>query len=214
MRGLPGRVPSPAMVVSLISLFFALGGVGYAKKVVHLIDGSTIKKGSIPLDRLSSSARATLKGNRGPQGFQGPQGPQGLPGAQGPKGDPGSPGKDGVPGPPGPYPDALPSGKTIKGAFYLTSTISSYSFAFALPTAPVVHVLSFGTSATPECPGTATDPQAAPGQLCLYQSNNSAAGACVFATDDPMSSCTSATKFGFGGSASATMSGQWAVTAP
>jgi hypothetical protein len=59
------------MVVSLIALFFALGGVGYAKKVVHLINGSTITKGSIQVDRLSSRARAALTGSRGLQGAQG-----------------------------------------------------------------------------------------------------------------------------------------------
>lgn len=203
MRSLSGRVPSPAMVVGLIALFFALGGVGYAKKVVHLINGSTIKKGSIQVDRLSSRARAALKGNHGPQGVQG------LQGAQGPTG------KEGAQGPAGPYSDLLPSGKTIKGAFYLkTTTISTYSFAFSLPSVPIVHVRSFGSTASVECPGTAADPQAAPGNLCLYQSNNSVASACVFATDDPLSSCTSATRFGFGASTSAEMSGQWAVTAP
>lgn len=204
MRRLYGHLPSPAMVVGLIALFFAVGGVGYAKKVIHLIDGSKIKKGSIQLDRLSGRARAALKGNRGPRGFQG------LQGGQGPKGDPGA---KGDPGPPGPYPGVLASGKTIKGAFYLTTTITSYSFGFSLPSVPIVHVRLFGASASAECPGSATDPQAAPGQLCLYQSNNSPISACVFATDDPMSSCTSATKFGFAGSTSGAMSGQWAVTA-
>jgi hypothetical protein len=208
MRGLSGRAPSPAMVVGLIALFFALGGVGYAKKVVHLINGSTIKKGSIQLDRLSSRARAALKGNTGPQGLQG------LQGGQGPKGDPGPRGNDGVQGPPGPFPDVLASGKTIKGALYLTSTISSYSFGFSLPSVPMVHVRAFGSGTSAECPGTAADPQAAPGHLCLYQSNNSAVTTCVFATDDPLSSCTSATKFGFAGSSSGAMQGQWAVTAP
>jgi hypothetical protein len=78
-----GRLPSPAMVVSLLALFFALGGVGYAKSVVHLISGSTIKKGSIQVDRLSGKARAALKGNKGPQGLSGPQGIQGIPGLSG-----------------------------------------------------------------------------------------------------------------------------------
>jgi hypothetical protein len=86
MRRYLGHLPSPAMVVSLIALFVAPGGVGYAKQVVHLINGSTIKKGSIQVDRLSSTARAALKGNRGLQGLQGPQGPQG---GQGPQGSPG-----------------------------------------------------------------------------------------------------------------------------
>jgi hypothetical protein len=39
-------------VLSCLALFFALGGVGYAKKVVKLIDGSTIKKRTISGDRL------------------------------------------------------------------------------------------------------------------------------------------------------------------
>jgi hypothetical protein len=194
MRRSNGHLPSPAMVVSLIALFFALGGVGYAKKVIHLIDGSTIKKGSIQLDRLSGTARAALKGNRGLQGVQG------LQGGQGPKGDPGV---KGDPGPPGPYPAVLASGKTIKGAFYLTTTVTSYSFGFSLPSVPTVHVRPFGASASAECPGSAADPQAAPGHLCLYQSNSSPVSACVFATDDPLSSCTSATKFGSQGARAA-----------
>jgi hypothetical protein len=94
MRRYLGHLPSPAMVVSLIALFFALGGVGYAKKVVHFINGSTIKKGSIQVDRLSSGARAALKGNRGSQGLQGVQG---LQGAQGPQGAQGSAGAAGTP---------------------------------------------------------------------------------------------------------------------
>jgi hypothetical protein len=74
---------------------------------------------------LSGTARAALKGNRGPRGVQG------LQGGQGPNGDQ---------GPPGPYPDVLASGKTIKGAVYLTTTITSYSFGFSLPSVPIVHV--------------------------------------------------------------------------
>lgn len=82
--------PSGAMVVALVALFFAVGGVGYAKKVVHLISGSQIKKGSIDLSRLSRAAQAALKGHagaQGPQGAQGPKGDQGPPGpATGPAG--------------------------------------------------------------------------------------------------------------------------------
>jgi hypothetical protein len=66
-----------------LALFFAVGGVGYAKKIVHLLDGSTIKKGTIQADRLTSTARRTLKGNQGPPGNQGAQGIQGNQGAQG-----------------------------------------------------------------------------------------------------------------------------------
>jgi hypothetical protein len=96
MSRLHAHRPSPALLISLLALFFALGGVGYAKRVVHLIDGSTIKKGSIQVDRLSAGAQRTLKGRKGdpgPQGApggQGPQGGQGSQGGQGPQGNPGS----------------------------------------------------------------------------------------------------------------------------
>jgi hypothetical protein len=96
MSRLHAHRPSPALFISLLALFFALGGVGYAKRVVHLIDGSTIKKGSIQVDRLSARAQRTLKGQKGDPGAkgaaggQGPQGAQGLQGAQGPQGNPGS----------------------------------------------------------------------------------------------------------------------------
>jgi hypothetical protein len=62
-------------VTGCLALFFAVGGVGYAKQIVHLVDGSTIKKGTIQADRLSSTAQRALKGNQGPVGNQGAQGP-------------------------------------------------------------------------------------------------------------------------------------------
>jgi hypothetical protein len=91
---------SPAMVVALIALFFAVGGVGYAQKAIHLvISGSQIKKGSIALNRLSRSAQSALKGQKGDPGIQGIQGipgGKGDPGVQGVRGDKGD---QGVPGP-------------------------------------------------------------------------------------------------------------------
>jgi hypothetical protein len=44
------------MVTGCLALFFALGGVGYAKKVVTLINGTQIKRGSIPGDRLKKDS--------------------------------------------------------------------------------------------------------------------------------------------------------------
>jgi hypothetical protein len=80
------RRPSPAMVVSLVALFFAVGGVSEAKKVLSLINGHQIKKGTIEADRLTKQARDVLKGRMGPKGDQAPQGAQGV---QGPKGETG-----------------------------------------------------------------------------------------------------------------------------
>jgi hypothetical protein len=211
-----------ANVMATVAVFLAMGGGAYALTGVPdragVFHGCVdAKSGALRVVANASSCRKPKTITRAKRHLhvsgesaiawnqQGQQGPQGI---QGP------PGKDGAQGPAGPFVDVLPSGKTLKGAFYFKTTISSYSFAFSLPSVPIVNIRPFGASATAQCPGTAQDPQAAPGQLCLYQSNNSGASACVFATDDPMSSCTSATKFGFGASASGDMSGQWAVTAP
>ena len=215
--------------IGMLALLVALGGTSYAAVssapdrdgVFHgCVDPRT---GALRVVDRANSCRKARKVRRGKKrvrvpaelavlwnqtGPPGVQGPPGRDGAQGP------PGQDGGQGPPGPFTNQLPSGKTLKGAAYITSTISSHSFAFSLPSAPIVHVRTFGSGPSAECPGTVTDPRAAPGHLCLYQANNSGVGACVFATDDPMSSCTSATKFGFGASSSGQFSGQWAVTAP
>src|ERR1700674_5418677 len=43
--------------VALVALFFSVGGVSVAKKAIALIDGHTIKKNSIEVDRLTSKAR-------------------------------------------------------------------------------------------------------------------------------------------------------------
>ena len=74
------RAASPALVISLIALFVALGGTAYAS---GLISGSQIKNHSIPARKLTRPAIKSLHGQRGPIG------PQGLKGDPGPKGDTG-----------------------------------------------------------------------------------------------------------------------------
>jgi hypothetical protein len=94
---------SPASVLALIALFVAVGGVSYA---AVQIDGKDIKNNSIPgkkltngavtnakvkansltANRLTSAARASLRGAegaQGPAGREGARGPQGLAGPQG-----------------------------------------------------------------------------------------------------------------------------------
>jgi hypothetical protein len=79
------RAPSPALVISLIALFVALGGTTYAATTA-LINGSQIKPHSIAKNRLTSKAVKQLKGNRGAQGATGATGAQGLQGIQGARG--------------------------------------------------------------------------------------------------------------------------------
>lgn len=150
-----------------------------------LISGKNIKDGSISSKDLSSYVRAQLAkagkagpaGRAGEQGVRGPEGSAGVTGAQGPA------------GPQGLLADTLPVGKTLTGMF----TVSGYgsqpldiskpynvidfdrgatdiSFGVRLPNAPQGHFIRWDDpTKPPECPGTAANPTAAPGNLCVYE---------------------------------------------
>jgi hypothetical protein len=90
---------SPALVISLIALFVALGGTAYAS---GLIPGSQIKNHSIPVKKLTGSAIKSLRGRVGPTGPQGPKGATGAAGQQGSQGPLGPLGPKGDTGPQGP----------------------------------------------------------------------------------------------------------------
>jgi hypothetical protein len=124
-------------------------------------------------------------GETGPPGDAGPAGPAGPPGAQGAAGAPGPQGPQGPPGPQGPRgPEAnlsgtLPSGETLRGVYRAAAgqtaapagTLAADTFTFAMPLTfdPAAHLILNGAGAPSECPGSATAPAAAPGNLCVYE---------------------------------------------
>src|SRR5436190_12874089 len=113
MRGSKGRLPSPALAISLVALFVALGGTGYAAvRLVprNSVGSAQVRNGSLQKVDLSKKAVAALKGKAGRRGLQGPPGaagpagaqgaggPAGALGAQGPQGAQGAPGAEGAQG--------------------------------------------------------------------------------------------------------------------
>jgi hypothetical protein len=119
---------------------------------------------------------ATLTGAPGVQGIQGLQGLQGAVGVQGAQGATGLQGAQGPTG--GVAPPILASGELMTGVyggtFYPTAAgqffIHVYSFPFMLATnITATHYLQSGDPAAVECPGTATDPDALAGHLCVYE---------------------------------------------
>ena len=94
---------SPALVVSLVALFVALGGTGYSAVSKLLPKNSVGTKqvinGSLGTVDLSKKARAALKGNRGPAGAAGAAGAAGPTGATGAAGPAGATGPAGAPNP-------------------------------------------------------------------------------------------------------------------
>lgn len=86
------RAPSPALVISLIALFVALGGTTYAATSLprNSVGTKQLKKGAVTKAKINKKTLTQLKGNQGPQGPQGPHGPQGPKGDTGAQGVPGS----------------------------------------------------------------------------------------------------------------------------
>jgi hypothetical protein len=100
--------------VSLVALFVALGGTGYAagRLATGSVGAKQLKKGavnsvkvkdrSLRLGDFKPSERGKLRGPAGPRGAAGPAGAKGATGAQGPAGPAGADGAQGPQGPAGP----------------------------------------------------------------------------------------------------------------
>ena len=125
------RTPSPALVISVLALFVALGGTSLA--AAGFINGKHIKPHSIPTDRLTNGA---IKALRGAQGLRGPQGTQGLQGLKGATGDIGPKGDTGDIGPSNAYSGyfvpAFALGATYK--MVVSQTLGAGSYVVAAKT--------------------------------------------------------------------------------
>lgn len=142
--------PNKTAVAAYVALFFSVAG-GTAFAAHHYLITSK--------NQISPKVRSALRSARGPAGTTGSTGATGAPGATGATGA---------------VALELPSGKTETGVFFAESTATtsaelasaSVSFAVALATAPTPTLVTAGTTAN--CQGSATDPAAAPGYLCVY----------------------------------------------
>ena len=233
----PGPQLTYANIVSTLCLFVVLGGSAYAGTLLsgkdvknETLTGADIKNGSIRGAELRDGtltardfALGTLR--TGPPGAKGERGTNGDPGANG---DPGQPGQRGEQGVPGPLSETLPSGHTSRGIWVISQDNQVFeasvfnavaiSFPFRLAQTPTFHPLTHwrvGSSYTDDCPGydAAGLPRAAPGHLCVYQTNQdlnsgvatktavwSRLGIQLAATSSPSTSLAA--------------EGSWAVTAP
>jgi hypothetical protein len=218
---------SRTILLVALALSLSLGGGAYAVSKIgakdikkNAVRSRHIKNGSVGVADLSPAARART-------GATGPQGPKGDRGARGRRGARGAAGPQ---GPAGPFSETLPPGRTVRGTFAFEHRPSgedetadtAVSFPFALPAAPAGHVVAAGTTAPPECPGSAGDPKASPGHLCIYEAQ-SAGTIKLRTTYDPSKEFAPGTAgtLGFAlpytlglGDAAPRAHGTWAVTAP
>jgi hypothetical protein len=158
------RLGTAGLIIAVVALVVALTGTAFAA-----------------VDRLSSQEKKEVKKiaksfqGKGPTGAPGPQGSAGAAGPAGPAGAdgaPGQPGETGPTGPPGPTSAKLPSGETETGLWSFVeqgaaAEFVTMSYPLKLNSGPTFNYVALG-SPDPDCPGSVTNPQADPGNLCIY----------------------------------------------
>ncbi len=206
------------MAVALLALVVAMGGTAYA---TGLITGAEVRDGSLSgRDVKDDSIRSRDVSGLTASDFKAgalPRPSDAIPSVPGPMGPPGPPG---APGPPGPLLDTLPSGRTLRGVYAASGGEGlQMSISYPLPLAKNSTNVAFLDPADPRpagCPTTGGDEvaEAAPGWLCVYQTNEDA-------NNNIESRSVQWGRFGFFISAGAInpalnifLEGRWAVTAP
>jgi hypothetical protein len=214
--------PSPALVISLIALFVALGGTSYAAYTLPAnsvgtkqlknaaVTGPKIKNGSVTASKINAAGLTVPSADHATSADSATSAGTAL------------------------SPGTLPSGKTEIGTYAIDFTDSSGStpgsvaitFPFPLASAPSVggsgspDFIASGGQPTVDCPGSAANPQAASGHLCVYELYSSKVLArCVAKTTDDYV-CDATSKWGAVVNVQSTTAGRvtsvgtWAVTAP
>lgn len=154
------------------------------------------------------------KGDDGADGAQGPQGEQGPIGPQGPQGPPGADGDDATfdGGPVDPN-------VTLTGAW--SANIDADSFEYVTFSYPIKLLspidmanVHYDEEETTDCPGTAADPQAVVGHLCIYQSAVSPDAAGIFGLVGLADSAVTGATASIAADPNTTIAGTWAVGTP
>lgn len=238
MNWLKPRRPSPALVISLIALFVALGGTGYAalslpKNSVgtkqlkkNAVTGSKIKKNAVTSSKVKDHSLTGADVNLGALGTVPSASNAGHANAADSATNAGhattadsAANATGLAGP-------LASGQTLIGYVDSAGHVgageiapeTSISFQIPLAAAPAFHIVPVGGPSTGACPGTATSPSAAPGNLCIYEST--LVNTTGFSLPDGLNPVSGPTRFGLPGLLGASTNGDyiargaWAVTAP
>jgi hypothetical protein len=214
---------TPATLIALLALTLALSGGAYAvtgggaatvTACVHKHGGGLYL--SHRCTRGDKSLRWNVTGAAGAQGPAGPQGQAGEAGATGSQ------------GPTGPFPLTLASGKSLTGAYGVSGAATAVkqlvgtaiSFDIPLLAAPTANFVAMGGKASAACPGSVTNPLAAPSDLCIYEASRENLE--LVGWEDPVTHVAGEgiEPFGFEVSGLSKAAGQygdfgsWAVTAP
>ena len=164
------KLGTTGFVIAIVALITALGGTALAAS------GALSGKQKKEVEKIAKKfagkpGPAGATGPAGTPGTNGTNGKDGAPGKEGPEGKQGLPGQDGTTG----FTKTLPEGKTETGHWSAASpngtrTVAAISFniplAKALGENEVHYIGQTGNGTT--CPGTEEEPEAEPGNFCVY----------------------------------------------
>jgi hypothetical protein len=179
------KLGTAGLVVAIVALVAALGGAAYAASDNHLSGGEKKEVKKIAKQFAGKPGTPGAQGPAGGKGATGPAGKDGAAGAEGatgptgpkgekgPKGDKGATGATGLSG----FTETLPSEKTEIGRWAYGNTAKEkqglawvpISFVIPLSEAPTFHYIPKEESGPTGCPGSASSPEAEPGNLCVYE---------------------------------------------
>jgi hypothetical protein len=142
-----------ANVAATLALVFAMSGGALAAN--HYLINST--------KQINPKVLKKLKGKTGKIGATGKAGTTGATGATG---------GTGATGPAGPFPTVLAPGQSETGTWATSDTqqpaYAEISFLYPVSKNPTVHLIPVGETPPAGCSGTAADPKASPGNLCVF----------------------------------------------
>lgn len=178
-------ITNAAMTLAFV---FVMSGGAYAASKYIITSTKQIKPSVLkalqgkkgPAGATGPIGLAGAAGLQGPAGEKGTQGTRGATGEKGTQGNTGPTGVTGVTGEGGPAglpctaSGTLPPGKTESGTwiikdFAFEGKSQDAAISFPCPLAESITEVHYNETKTTECPGTAAMPEAAIGNLCVYQ---------------------------------------------
>jgi hypothetical protein len=175
------RHPSAALIVSTIALIVALGGTSYAAFSLpkNSVGTKQLKNGAVTTNKIAKSVQVSdalraYHANSADTATSANQATSAVSATIATTaGHASSADTATTAGSAG----TLASGKSLTGVYMVgsqgpvpgSSANGSITFAFPLASAPTGHIIRNGAASTAQCPGTVSNPQAAPGNFCLYE---------------------------------------------
>ena len=184
------------------------------KKIAKNVAGAPGAAGAAgPAGPKGDKGDTGAQGPKGDTGATGPQGPQGIQGPQGPAGEDGQTG----------FTATLPEGETETGVWGFENlsaapkaSLETFSFPIPLTDAPDLNLIGADGTAVrgsaEDCPGSAEEPAADPGNLCIYVDPNFSVGG--FGVVEPQLESPYGTTVSVNFNAFTIIQATWAVTAP